>query len=649
MKSPRNFKEPSGICFRKLPAAGVGLLLLCLAAASTQAQMNTVRSCTEAALRSAMAGGGTVTFACSGTITLSGTIDIETNTVLDGSGQQVSISGGNSVRVFYVNPNVTLTLVNLTIAHGWSTSGGGVLNAGTLNATNCSFVANSAVGASASPGQGFSGEPGAGGAICNLGSMVVERSLFANNTASGGAGGAGGPIPPGIGLPGIPGGGGGFACGALYVGGPSSLVNCTLTGNQASGGSGAPGGAGGSGYNKWLHQWVYFPGGAGGGGGMACGAVYDATGGLRLTNCTIACNFGVGGAGAYGGSGDPVGAPGGTGVASAIQTANGVLANCVLDGNSPCNATGCIADAGHNLSSDASCGFTRVGSMNNTDPMLGPLQDNGGPTLTMALLPGSPAIDAGDTSLAPPTDQRGFPRPAGSAADIGAYEFSPPVMASPPPSQTSEDGATVDMWAPVSGPALGYEWFFNGSAIVGCTNSDLCMSGVQGSNIGSYTFVVSNADGTIASGPVMLNIIAPVERRSVPAITLTGETGSVLNLDYADSLSAEPNWTNFDSVMLTNNSQFYFDLSSLAPQRFYRAWQTGTPSVVPWLDLHMVPAITLTGNIGDNLRLDYINQFGPTDAWVTLATVKLTNTSQLYFDTSSIGQPPRLWRIVPVP
>jgi hypothetical protein len=65
--------------------------------------------------------------------------------------------------------------------------------------------------------------------------------------------------------------------------------------------------------------------------------------------------------------------------------------------------------------------------------------------------------------------------------------------------------------------------------------------------------------------------------------------------------------------------------------------------------LHIVPAITLTGNIGSKVRLDYINQFGPIDAWVTLATVTLTNTSQLYFDASRIGQPARLWRIVPVP
>jgi hypothetical protein len=63
----------------------------------------------------------------------------------------------------------------------------------------------------------------------------------------------------------------------------------------------------------------------------------------------------------------------------------------------------------------------------------------------------------------------------------------------------------------------------------------------------------------------------------------------------------------------------------------------------------MVPAITLAGTIGTSLRIDYINQFGPTDAWVTLDTVTLTNTSQLYFDTSAIGQSPRLWRVVPAP
>jgi hypothetical protein len=104
-------------------------------------------------------------------------------------------------------------------------------------------------------------------------------------------------------------------------------------------------------------------------------------------------------------------------------------------------------------------------------------------------------------------------------------------------------------------------------------------------------------------------------------------------------------------MTLSNNSQVSFDVSEpLPPQRFYRVWQTGTPDVVPSLNLlGMVPAITFTGNVGASLRLDYINAIGPTDAWVTLETVTLTNTSQFYFDVSVLGQPARLYRITPVP
>ncbi len=70
---------------------------------------------------------------------------------------------------------------------------------------------------------------------------------------------------------------------------------------------------------------------------------------------------------------------------------------------------------------------------------------------------------------------------------------------------------------------------------------------------------------------------------------------------------------------------------------------------MPSLDIDLVPALTLSGDIGQSLRLDFINAIGPTDAWTTLDTVTLTNTSQLYFDTSSIGQPRRLYRVVALP
>jgi hypothetical protein len=63
----------------------------------------------------------------------------------------------------------------------------------------------------------------------------------------------------------------------------------------------------------------------------------------------------------------------------------------------------------------------------------------------------------------------------------------------------------------------------------------------------------------------------------------------------------------------------------------------------------VVPALTLASPIGSRVKVEGINQIGPTDAWFTLDTVTLTETPQLYFDTSAIGQPTRLYRLSPVP
>jgi hypothetical protein len=98
------------------------------------------------------------------------------------------------------------------------------------------------------------------------------------------------------------------------------------------------------------------------------------------------------------------------------------------------NNSGVVTSDGYNLSSDNGGGFLgALGDQINTDPMLGPLQDNGGPTFTMALRFGSPAIDKGK-SFSLTTDQRGQPRPyddpnipnapGGDGSDIGAYEAS---------------------------------------------------------------------------------------------------------------------------------------------------------------------------------------------------------------------------------
>lgn len=95
-------------------------------------------------------------------------------------------------------------------------------------------------------------------------------------------------------------------------------------------------------------------------------------------------------------------------------------------------ADGCLApitSAGYNIEVGDSCGLNEIGDLVNTNPMLGPLQDNGGSTLTFALLPGSPAIEAGNNAVCPSTDQRFFPRPWDGdgdltpVCDIGAFEF----------------------------------------------------------------------------------------------------------------------------------------------------------------------------------------------------------------------------------
>jgi alpha-tubulin suppressor-like RCC1 family protein len=234
-----------------------------------------------------------------------------------------------------------------------------------------------------------------------------------------------------------------------------------------------------------------------------------------------------------------------------------------------------------------------------------------------------------------------------------ALVFDSLVITSPPQTQTAEAGSTISLHVAADGfQPLTCQWFFNGinSLSVATTNALLRLTNVQPAQAGLYTVVSANAFGTVTSAPATLSVIPPVQRRWVPGLIPTGQLGSTLNLDSVDAMPPAANWAALASILLTNAGQWYFDLSTpLPPQRFYRAWQTGTPSVIPALDLHLVPAITLTGSIGGSVRVDAINQFGPTDAWFTLDAVTLTNQSQLYFDISAPGQPPRLYRLVPSP
>jgi parallel beta-helix repeat protein len=114
----------------------------------------------------------------------------------------------------------------------------------------------------------------------------------------------------------------------------------------------------------------------------------------------------------------------GSSPAITVTVRNSIIAGQTNAGDCQLLGSGVITSGGHNISSDASCNFTSTGDQENVSAaalLLGPLADNGGDTWTHALLPGSVAINAGDTSLT--TDQRGITRPQGAADDVGAYEW----------------------------------------------------------------------------------------------------------------------------------------------------------------------------------------------------------------------------------
>jgi hypothetical protein len=128
-------------------------------------------------------------------------------------------------------------------------------------------------------------------------------------------------------------------------------------------------------------------------------------------------------------SGGGLRSPGGLWLHNSIVAGNTVTA----EDRGPDCYVGSLTSQGHNLvgagtgcPSDPSLGDLTVAPATVFTQVLGPLQDNGGPTATHALLPGSPAIDAGDPNRCPPTDQRGVPRPQGAGCDIGAFELEVP-------------------------------------------------------------------------------------------------------------------------------------------------------------------------------------------------------------------------------
>jgi CSLREA domain-containing protein len=410
---------------------------------------------------SAAYGNDTITFSIGGTITLSSSLPNITDAAgltMNGA-SAVTISGNNAVQVLQVSGGAALTLQNLVIANGnASLLSGGLYNSGTATINNSTFsnnrgsdgggIFNASAATAMISNSSFSGNSATnlGGAVASSGTLTISNSAISGNSADigGGITSFGGTATVSnstiSGNSASP-----LAGGLLNNGGTMTINNSTISSNSASSGGGIYNGSdgtmtvnnstiSGNSASSTFGGGLYNNGGtatignstisgnnsADSGGGMFNGI----SGTITISNSTISSNSANTGGGLRNFSGT-------------MTLANSIVANSPLGGN----CAGTITNGGHNLDSFTTCGWgSSNGSLSSSDPKLGSLANNGGPTQTHALLTGSPAINAGNNSLIPadvtdqdgdsnaseplPFDQRGpgFPRIVGSIVDIGAFE-----------------------------------------------------------------------------------------------------------------------------------------------------------------------------------------------------------------------------------
>jgi predicted outer membrane repeat protein len=324
--------------------------------------------------------GNGLDIANDGTFTLAGAG--ARSTIFDGT-----TPPGDGSPMFTIGGGAVATISGVTFENASVDGDGGAINVSgpsnpaSLAVTDSAFANNETA---------FSGE--SGGAIFNAGNLDVERDTFSNNrSATDGSAIASQPFAIGAPVRGL-------------IGGNVTIVNTTFNGNTS--------GEDGQGTGE--------------------GTIYLAGNTVDLVNDTIA------------GNGD-LNSDGNGGLFVEIGQAN--VVNTIIAGNTAgtgasATETNCgigkavISSQGHNIESGVDCGFKSAGDQQNTDPILGSLQDNGGQMDTMALLAGSPAIDKADSANCPATDEIGTTRPQGPGCDIGAYEVPLPPPAQPqPPAQ----------------------------------------------------------------------------------------------------------------------------------------------------------------------------------------------------------------------
>lgn len=416
----------------------------------------------DSQLTTALASGGVITFNCGkAAITLSGQKTINVDTTIDGGGK-ITLSGGKTTRLFWVNSGKSLTLKNLVLVNGYSGSayGGCIYVDEATLVVQKTYLQNCRTngydgGAIVSPNSNVTLEnavlqqnsASAGAAVSATGTLTIQNSVLQDNvvTIAGGAVSAGGAIQIDSSLfrdnratnSGARGGAIAIVAGALlnlndstlsgntaieggaiYVAANSTmnLSRSTLNGNTATKGGGI--------YALGTFSMVNATLSGNTASSRGGGILLDGTAGVvsaTLLNVTLAGNS----------------APSWGGLAMSLSGSFSYLIRNTIFAKGP-QGSNCDLTFGlpgfFNLSDDNSCGFGA--GRDNATLNLGPLAYNGSSTQTHLLLPGSAALNNASNSTAPATDQRGSPRPQGTAADVGAVEVctvkpNKPALASP--------------------------------------------------------------------------------------------------------------------------------------------------------------------------------------------------------------------------
>jgi hypothetical protein len=473
--------------------------------------------------------------------------------------------------------------------NGGVAQGGAIYNSGTLLLTNCSFSANVATGGNGGlggtngsggfasyHGGGGAGSPSSGAAIYNLGNASVFSCTFANNSGRGGNSETAGTRLSNTfyGLSGAPGADslGGGICNLSTL----SLLNCTFFENQVTGGTGGNGGLGDE------------QGGNGGNGGNAFGGNIYNSGTINVTNATIAGGGAIGGTNGIAAGGTFPGSDGVPGLGHGDNIADNGGAfnfkNSIL--TSPAfnlSAFGPIADKGNNLSSDGTPAFTVASSRNHLDPNLDVLDNYGGPTLTMQLLAGSPAIDTADpgSEISPLVDQRGVSRPLGAGYDIGAFEFGAitfSIRGQILVGTKGISGVTVTATSSNSAGGISAVTDFAGNFVIQNLLSKAYSVVPQPSAFFTPTNIAVSIGTQSVSG---VNFTAKTAGTAtlVPAtnqnvqFSFSGIPNQTYRIQVSTNLSSPANWqTIFTNLSSGTSGAFNFtDATTNSPVRFYRA------------------------------------------------------------------------------